>query len=144
MLHLHLSCFPCLLPSWRRSPPVSRLWPCPLSPPQRLFLSLTFTWHPPLTFSHEHIKPSQGWPTEGKGKSLSRVWLLATPWTAAYQAPPSMGFSRTNQKPNTKPSGLQDRLPFGLLLHSCLLPGPNFLEEQGEFAASIYSALPPP
>ena len=29
-----------------------------------------------------------------KGKSLSRVQLFATPWTAAYQAPPSMGFSR--------------------------------------------------
>ena len=29
-----------------------------------------------------------------KGKLLSRVRLLATPWTAAYQAPPSMGFSR--------------------------------------------------
>ena len=29
-----------------------------------------------------------------KVKSLSRVWLLATPWTATYQAPPSMGFSR--------------------------------------------------
>ena len=29
-----------------------------------------------------------------KAKSLSRVRLLATPWTAAYQAPPSMGFSR--------------------------------------------------
>ena len=27
-------------------------------------------------------------------KSLSRVWLFATPWTAAHQAPPSMGFSR--------------------------------------------------
>ena len=27
-------------------------------------------------------------------KSLSRVQLLATPWTAGYQAPPSMGFSR--------------------------------------------------
>ena len=27
-------------------------------------------------------------------KSLSRVRLLATPWTAACQAPPSMGFSR--------------------------------------------------
>ena len=27
-------------------------------------------------------------------KSLIRVWLLATPWTAAYQAPPPMGFSR--------------------------------------------------
>ena len=25
---------------------------------------------------------------------VSRVWLFATPWTAAYQAPPSMGFSR--------------------------------------------------
>ena len=29
-----------------------------------------------------------------KVKSLSRVWLLVTPWTAAYQAPPLMGFSR--------------------------------------------------
>ena len=29
-----------------------------------------------------------------KVKSLSRVRLLATPWTAAYQAPPYMGFSR--------------------------------------------------
>ena len=29
-----------------------------------------------------------------KGKSLSRVRLLATPWTTAYQALPSMAFSR--------------------------------------------------
>ena len=29
-----------------------------------------------------------------KVKSLSRVQLFATPWTVAYQAPPSMGFSR--------------------------------------------------
>ena len=29
-----------------------------------------------------------------KVKSLSRVRLFATPWTAAHQAPPSMGFSR--------------------------------------------------
>ena len=29
-----------------------------------------------------------------KWKSLSRVRLFATPWTEAYQAPPSMGFSR--------------------------------------------------
>ena len=27
-------------------------------------------------------------------KLLSRVQLFATPWTLAYQAPPSMGFSR--------------------------------------------------
>ena len=29
-----------------------------------------------------------------KVKSLSRVRLLATPWTTVYQTPPSMGFSR--------------------------------------------------
>ena len=29
-----------------------------------------------------------------KVKSLSRVQLFVTPWTVAYQAPPSMGFSR--------------------------------------------------
>ena len=29
-----------------------------------------------------------------KGKLLSHVRLLATPWTAAYQGPPSMEFSR--------------------------------------------------
>ena len=29
-----------------------------------------------------------------KVKSLSHVQLFVTPWTAAYQAPPSMGFSR--------------------------------------------------
>ena len=29
-----------------------------------------------------------------KVKSFSRVRLLAIPWTAAHQAPPSMGFSR--------------------------------------------------
>ena len=40
------------------------------------------------------ISFSNGWNWKVKGKSLSRVWLLATPWTAAYQAPPSMGFSR--------------------------------------------------
>ena len=29
-----------------------------------------------------------------KVKSLSYVWLFATPWTVAYEAPPSLGFSR--------------------------------------------------
>ena len=40
------------------------------------------------------ISFSNSWKWKVKVKSLSRVWLLATPWTAAYQAPPSMGFSR--------------------------------------------------
>ena len=37
---------------------------------------------------------SNAWKWKVKVKSLSRVRLLATPWTAAYQGPPSMGFSR--------------------------------------------------
>ena len=40
------------------------------------------------------ISFSNAWKWKVTVKSLSRVWLLATPWTAAYQAPPSMGFSR--------------------------------------------------
>ena len=37
---------------------------------------------------------SSAWKWKVKVKLLSRVLLLATPWTTAYQAPPSMGFSR--------------------------------------------------
>ena len=40
------------------------------------------------------ISFSNAWKSKVKVKSFSRVRLLATPWTAAYQAPPSMGFSR--------------------------------------------------
>ena len=40
------------------------------------------------------ISFSNAWQWKVKVKSLSRVRLLATPWTAAHQAPPSMGFSR--------------------------------------------------
>ena len=40
------------------------------------------------------ISFSNAWKGKVKVKSLSRVWLFTTPWTAAHQAPPSMGFSR--------------------------------------------------
>ena len=40
------------------------------------------------------ISFSNAWKGKVKVKSLSRVRLLVTPWTAAYQAPPSVGFSR--------------------------------------------------
>ena len=39
------------------------------------------------------ISFSNAWKWKVKVKSLSPVQLLATPWTAAHQAPPSMGFS---------------------------------------------------
>ena len=38
------------------------------------------------------------WEWKVKVKLLSRVRLLATPWTAAYQPPPSMGFSRQEHR----------------------------------------------
>ena len=40
------------------------------------------------------ISFSNAWKWKVKVKSLSRVRLLVTPWTAPYQAPLSMGFSR--------------------------------------------------
>ena len=40
------------------------------------------------------ISFSNAWKWKNKVKLLSRIRLLATPRTAAYQAPPSMGFSR--------------------------------------------------
>ena len=40
------------------------------------------------------ISFSNAWKWKVKVKLLSRVRLFATPWTAAYQAPSSMGFSR--------------------------------------------------
>ena len=40
------------------------------------------------------ISFSNAWKWKVKVKSLSCVRLFATTWTAAYQAPPSMGFSR--------------------------------------------------
>ena len=40
------------------------------------------------------ISFSNAWKWKMKVKPLSHVQPSATPWTAAYQAPPSMGFSR--------------------------------------------------
>ena len=40
------------------------------------------------------ISFSSAWKWKVKAKSLNCVWLFTTPWTAAYLAPLSMGFSR--------------------------------------------------
>ena len=57
---------------------------------------------------------SNAWKWKVKVKSLSRVQLLATPWTAAHQAPPSMGFSRQEYW-----SGVP--LPSQWLIHKCVV-----------------------
>ena len=43
------------------------------------------------------ISFSNAWKWKVKVKSLSHIRLFATPWTAAHQAPLSMGFSRQTQ-----------------------------------------------
>ena len=55
------------------------------------------------------ISFSNAWKWQVKGKSL-RVQLLATPWTAAYQAPPSMGFSRQEYWSGVPLSSLVEKL----------------------------------
>ena len=56
-----------------------------VSPVSPALAGRLFTTEPPGK-SHTGMKV--------KVKSLSPVRLFATPWTVAYQAPPSMGFSR--------------------------------------------------
>ena len=51
-------------------------------------------WDSPRTPEWVAISFSNAWKWKVKVKSLRRVRLSATPWTAAYQAPLSMGFSR--------------------------------------------------
>ena len=57
------------------------------------------------------ISFSNAWKWKVKVKSLSRVRLSATPWTAAYQAPPSMGFSRQDYWSGVPLPSLLLRLP---------------------------------
>ena len=64
------------------------------------------------TLERVAIAFSNAWKWKVKVKSLSHVWLLATPWTAVYQASPSMGFSRQDHW-----SGLPLPSPFLKLLH---------------------------
>ena len=58
----------------------------PGSPVPGIFQARTLEW--------VAISFSNAWKWKVKLQLLSRVRLLATPWTTAYQAPPSMGFSR--------------------------------------------------
>ena len=65
------------------------------------------------------ISFSKAWKWKVKMKSRSHVRPSATPWTAAYQAPPSMGFSRQEYwsgvpLPSLKSAGVG---------YHCLLPG---------------------
>ena len=67
------------------------------------------------------ISFSSAWKWKVKVKSLSRVRLLATPWAAAYQAPPSMGFSKQEYwsgVPVPSPIYMPYFLPLQYYMHS--------------------------
>ena len=72
------------------------------------------------------ISFSNAWKWKVKLKSLSHTRLLATPWTAAHQAPPSLGFSRQEHW-----SGL----PF---------PSPMHESEKWNWSRSVMSDSSPP
>ena len=69
------------------------------------------------------ISFSNAWKWRVKVKSLSRAQLLASPWTAAYQAPPPMGFSKKEYW-----SGSPLHSPFRCLLPHYKLP-PNVMSK---------------
>jgi len=64
-------------------------------------------------------------------KWLSRVWLFATPWTIAYQAPPSIRFSRQEYW-----SGLPFPSPGDL-------PDPGIKPQSPAFQADALTSEPP-
>ena len=69
----------------------------------------TYSWFTLLYSRNEHNIVKQLWKV--KVKSLSPVQLFATPWTIAYQASPSMGFSRQEYRrslPFPSPEDLPD------------------------------------
>ena len=80
-----------------------------------------------------------GWWEEGregrkekvKMKSLSRVWLFAPPWTVVRQAPPSMGFSRQEDRSGLSFPSLGD------------LPEPGIKPGSLAFLADALSSEPP-
>ena len=63
------------------------------------------------TLERVAISFSNAWKWKVKVKSLSHVRLFTTPWTAAYQAPPSMGFSRQEHWRGLPLPSLLEQLP---------------------------------
>ena len=73
------------------------------------------------------ISFSNAWMWKVKVKSLSPGWLFATPWTAAYQAPPSMGFSRQEYWSGVPLPSLIDSIRLDFIKGAVQFPLKNFL-----------------
>ena len=99
------------------------------------------------------ISFSNAWKWKVEVKSLSRVRLLATPWTAAYQALPSMGFSRQEYwsgVPLPSPNrngyfGLKNKFQIGEFTMQCILRvKSNCPSLSSSLSSSLLSTLPFP
>ena len=105
----------------------------PGSPVPGVLQARTLEWVA-ISFSH-------AWKWKVKGKSLSRVWLLATPWTAAYHASPSMGFSRQEYWSGVpSPSPLED-LEYDKTHHNC--KGHSLMVKAVSLCLSLFIVLSP-
>ena len=82
----------------------------PGSPIPRILQARTLEW---LAVSF-----SNAWKGKVKVKSLSRDWPSVTPWTAAYQAPPSMRFSRQEYWSGVPLPSLSHKGSFTHLFHN--------------------------
>ena len=93
------------------------------------------------------ISCSNAWQWKVKVKSLSRVRLFMTLWTAAHQAPPSMGFSRQEHWSGVPSPSPPYELIAQLLLVSHLHPHNLFLSYletvPPSFTPLIHSSLHP-
>ena len=103
----HEELWPTSQDSWTRDQ--AHQWSAAAAPAAKLLQSCPTLWDPidgsppgsaiprilqARTLKWVAISFSNAWKWKMKVKSLSRVCLLATPWTVVHQAPPSMGFSR--------------------------------------------------
>ena len=102
-----------------------------LTPPSRdkdFCVLFSFYYH---TTAGAGIKISMHLKKEKKVQSFSSDQLFATPWTVAYQPPPSMGFSR---------QGYRSGLPFP---SPGDLPDPGIKLESPAFQADALTSEPP-
>ena len=95
----------------------SRVWLCdpidgspPVSTVPGILQARTLEW--------VAISFSSAWKWKGKVKSLSRIWLLATPWTAGHHAALSMGFSRQEYWSGLPLPSMREAQNLGLRAHT--------------------------
>ena len=86
------------------------------------------------------ISFSNAWKWRVKVKLLSHIQLLATPWTVAYQAPPSMGFSRQEYLSGLPLPSPRTILMFTLLISALFLTKIHWLANTLSTEPSILRA----